>query len=164
MERPPPPQGGTGLNQRIAGLPTWGWIGIAAAGGIVLLLWFQRRNTAAPGATTASTVASSDDQTGALETLAAQIRDLQGANSQPLPSQADRGLYYFGIQGDSSPTTRYIGIPGVGYYGVPGIDVANSFLKSHPKTIDLGVIPAGDAATRFGTSLPWSSIGASGRV
>ena len=160
---PPEPQGG-GLNQRIGGLPTWGWLAIAGAAGVVILLWLQHRNSAASSTQdTSGTTANvpSVDQTGALETLASQIRDLQGAQSQPVTPTAprDHGFYYFGIQGDPTPDHRYIGIPGVGYYWVPDIGTANQFLTSHPQTISLGQISQGDATTRFGPSLPWAQFG-----
>jgi len=158
MERRPE-VGGEGFNRKVAGLPTWGWIGIAGAAAVVLLLWLQNRGSSQQQSTQDTTGTTSVDQTGALETLTAQIRDLQGANSQPVGVTKDHGTYYFGIEGDTNPTTRYVGIPGVGYYGVPGIDVANQFLKARPGTIGLGQISQSEASTRFGPLLPWSSLG-----
>jgi len=159
LERRPQPEG-EGLSKKVAGLPTWGWIGIAAAGGVILLLWLQSRKSQAAPSTQDSSVPSTD-QTGAIETLASQIRDLQGAGSQPTTPgiPRDRGTYYFGINGDPDPARRYLGIPGVGYYWVPDIGTATQFLSSHPQTISLGQIDQGVAATRFGSLLPWASFG-----
>lgn len=158
---------GGGLTSKVGPLPVWGWVALAAAGGIAVLLWLQsRKKAAAPGDTsTAATgsvspstadVANLQDQ---LATVVSQIRDLQGGNSQPAPgTPTDSGTYYFAIQGDSSPSTRYVGIPGVGYYAAPYAG-AVSFLQGHPNTIDLGTIPQGTAQTRFGPLLPWETIG-----
>lgn len=157
---------GGGLTQKVGPLPAWGWIAIAAAGGVGLLLWLQSRKASAAAASQqqpsvdvqgadAATVANLQDQ---LATVVSQIRDLQGGNSSSSPSTPDSGTYYFAIQGDASPATRYIGIPGVGYYAAP-YNGAVSFLQGHPNTIDLGSISQGTAATRFGPLLPWNTIG-----
>lgn len=85
---PPPNVGGGGLSKKIAGLPTWGWIAIAAAGGIGLYVWLQSRKSAAPTGDTLDNSNGSSDPNGigayASDTdqaLLAQIRDLQGAQS-----------------------------------------------------------------------------------
>lgn len=80
----PPPDGGNALTRKIGGLPTWGWIAIAAAGGIAIYMYLQyRKNSAA--STTSSTDTSGTTAPGytsdADQELLAQIRDLQGANS-----------------------------------------------------------------------------------
>jgi hypothetical protein len=157
-----PPQQGNGFQQKLGPLPVWAWIALAAAGGVVLLLWTQsRKSNSSDTATSPVDTATLGDNTGALETLASQIRDLQGANSQPTTPgiPRDHGIYYFGIEGDADPARRYIGIPGVGYYWVPDIGTATQFLNSHPQTISLGQISEGDVATRFGFLLPWARFG-----
>lgn len=78
--------------------------------------------------------------------------------STPPPS-ADTGIYYFGIEGDAHPETRYIGIPGIGYYPVPDIGTAQRYLDTHPQTISLGQISQAVATQRFGPSLPWATFG-----
>lgn len=97
---PPDMDGGGGgesfFTRKVAGLPTWGWLGITAASGIVLLLWWQNRKknaaVAASAADTSTTspqvVDSSGIATGQYESLLALLRDLQGQPSEGLPGPA----------------------------------------------------------------------------
>lgn len=71
-----PPRSG-----RIGGLPTWGWVAIAAAGGVVVLLWLRSRKTAAP--TTPTTDTSGNDIASELSVLQTEIQNLQGMGSLP---------------------------------------------------------------------------------
>lgn len=78
--------GSTGFSpsMKIAGLPAWGWVGIAAAAGFV---WFYARRSSSDQeqqpVTNTVTVPGADatDIQGQLATLNAQIRDLQGSGS-----------------------------------------------------------------------------------
>jgi len=93
---PPDTGGGSNLlTRKIAGLPTWGWVGVSAAVGIVMLVWLQnRKKAAAPPATTDTTgnqsvVDSSGLATGQYESLLALLRDIQGQPSERLPGTPD---------------------------------------------------------------------------
>lgn len=91
--------GGNVLTRKVAGLPTWGWVGIAIVGGVIGLLWFRGRKTATtPDASTAtpSIVDSSGIATGQYESLLALLRDIQGQPSETLPGPA-------GPQGPAGP-------------------------------------------------------------
>lgn len=176
MTQPPetsPRQGGSGLSAKIGPLPTWAWIGVAAVGGIVVILWLRSRSNTQQAATPGSDVSPSTADVANLQdqlaTVESQIRNLQGGNSTPIdtgngngPTPTDTGIYYFGIDGDANPATRYVGIPGIGYYGVPDIGTAQRFLDTHPQTISLGQISQSEAVARFRQSLPWSTFGQGG--
>lgn len=89
----PPDTGGGGfLTRKMAGLPTWGWLGISASVGIVLLVWMQNRkkNAVPPVADTTSpqVVDSSGLATGQYESVLALLRDIQGQPSEELPGPA----------------------------------------------------------------------------
>src|SRR5258706_10255876 len=98
----PPNTGGDGgggggfFTRKVAGLPTWGWLGITAAVGIVGLLWLQNRKKAAAAATAATDTSTTAPQvfdssglaTGQYESLLALLRDLQGQPSESLPGPA----------------------------------------------------------------------------
>lgn len=83
----PPRVGGGGsfLSQKVAGLPTWGWLAIAGAAGVVAFLWIQRsrKATDTTGTTDSNSTdsGSSDYSSDVNQELLAQIRDLQGAPS-----------------------------------------------------------------------------------
>lgn len=86
----PPRPGGGGLNAKLWGLPTWGWIAIAAAGGIGLFVWLQSRKK---NSTSDTSNPSNDQQGGSgqydsdeVQSLLAQIRDYQGQLSTPDPA------------------------------------------------------------------------------
>jgi hypothetical protein len=89
VDNPPgAPEGGT-LGKKLWGLPTWGWIAIAAAGGIAAVVYLQYRKKGA-AASTASDTSTSADSTGGTngsydsdydQELLATIRDLQGSTS-----------------------------------------------------------------------------------
>lgn len=89
MTQPEETTRGNAFTAKVGPLPAWGWIAIAAAGGIGVLLWLQnRRGKQQPTNTTdvqgvdSATLNNFED---ALATIEAQIRDLQGAGSQPTP-------------------------------------------------------------------------------
>ncbi len=91
--RPPTTKdsGGTGLNAKLFGLPTWGWVALAGAGGVALLLWLQNRKNAAPAPVqTMDTSNAGDSQIQDLQaelaTVESQIRDVQGMPSTPGPA------------------------------------------------------------------------------
>lgn len=73
------PEGGSFLSR----IPTWGWVGIATVGGVLVIVWWKNRNSSAASDTSApASVSDSDsDVQSELDSLAAQIRDLQGDNS-----------------------------------------------------------------------------------
>lgn len=119
--------GGTGLSRKIAGLPAWGWIAVAAAAGIVGYVWLQSRkndNTTQPtdngtgGEPGVSTQYASDVD----QELLAQIRDLQGQNSTGNqaagPLAAPSGLHATGVY------TNRIGVAWTPVDGAYGYDVA----------------------------------------
>lgn len=92
---PPDTGGGNLLTRKMAGLPTWGWVGISAAVGIVALVWLQnRKKNALPAAADASATTapqvfdSSGLATGQYESLLALLRDVQGQPSEQLPGPA----------------------------------------------------------------------------
>lgn len=70
--------GGTGINQKMAGLPMWAWIAIAAAGGIVFFVWKSRSNSSPDTSAATSTDTGGEIDPAQLNTIYAQIRDLQG--------------------------------------------------------------------------------------
>jgi hypothetical protein len=77
---PPSSTGGSGVTQKMGGLPVWAWVAIAAAGGIVFFVWRSKSSS-----TTASTADTSTDNSDAeanslsqLAVLESQIRDIQG--------------------------------------------------------------------------------------
>lgn len=80
---------GGGLQSRMAGLPMWGWIAIGGAGGVVVWLWIQHRNKGAATTAPTGTIPMGYDpaqlglSTTQYETLLSQMRNLQGAESQP---------------------------------------------------------------------------------
>jgi hypothetical protein len=87
-----PPGSGGGLSKKLWGLPTWGWIAIAAAGGVVAFMWLQSRKAPAAASTTdpnSDGSASSGAQSDEIQSLLAQIRDMQGAPSTPIPTTGD---------------------------------------------------------------------------
>lgn len=69
--------GGSGINQKMAGLPVWAWVAIAAAGGIVFFVWRSRSNSTDTSAATTTDTGGEIDP-AQLNTIYAQIRDLQG--------------------------------------------------------------------------------------
>jgi LysM repeat protein len=77
---------GGGLNKTLAGIPTWGWIGIATAGAVVGFMWFQNRKKPATPDTTSQQSQYDLSQglaTDQYESLLAMLRDIQGAASVP---------------------------------------------------------------------------------
>ena len=94
----PASTGGKGfLTQKMAGLPTWGWLAIAGAAGVVAFLWIQRSRKATD--TSGDTADSnSDTSTNAGyssdvdQSLLAQIRDLQGQGSTTTPATTTNQL------------------------------------------------------------------------
>lgn len=96
-KRSTPPSGGGGaMSEKLWGLPTWGWVAIAAAGGVVMLLWLQNRKKgdSAPQQTLTTPSADSadvQDLQSQLATIEAQIRDLQGGGSTPAPGDDGSG-------------------------------------------------------------------------
>jgi hypothetical protein len=78
------------LQTRYAGIPGWGWLVIAVGVGIVGFVWWSRKKAATGGSTSGSgnnAPAVVDDTTGQLESIDAQIRDLQGSESQEIAQQ-----------------------------------------------------------------------------
>jgi len=70
--------GGTGINQKMAGLPVWAWVAIAAAGGIIFFVWRSRSSSSPDTTSAASTDTGGEIDPAQLNTIYAQIRDLQG--------------------------------------------------------------------------------------
>lgn len=93
---PPPNMGGGGgvLSKKLWGLPTWGWIALAAAAGIGGYVWLQSRKSKTDASSTDTDPNAQDTDSGASvgassdldQSLLAQIRDLQGANSTATPT------------------------------------------------------------------------------
>ena len=75
------PSGGA-LSGRMLGLPTWAWLGIAAAGGIVFFVW-RGKNQQQQQQNQAPIQVVPDNSTGEWESVAAMLRDIQGAVSVP---------------------------------------------------------------------------------
>lgn len=81
MTSPPiqrPPVTGGGASQRIAGLPVWGWVALAAAGGIATLLWIQSRKSASSSAASQPAIELQGSDTQA---LLDQLQNMQGQPS-----------------------------------------------------------------------------------
>jgi len=75
------------FTQEKAGLPVWGWAGLAVAGGVVVLTWLRSRKSTVTPSTDTSSTQLSDAQglaTDQYETLLSLLRDLQGQNSTPI--------------------------------------------------------------------------------
>lgn len=74
---------GFSLSKKLYGIPTWGWLAIAAAGGVAALVWMQSRKKAATPATTANSGPTYADgiPTEQYESLLALLRDIQGQGS-----------------------------------------------------------------------------------
>lgn len=75
----------SGLSKKIGGLPTWGWIALAAAGGIGFFMWRQNRAASTASTATQDTSGTSAEglPTEQYESLLALLRDLQGHGSTP---------------------------------------------------------------------------------
>lgn len=133
---------GGGLNKKMAGLPTWAWIALAAAGGIVALVWMQNRRKADDtGSSTASQGASGDDavvSTEQYESLLALLRDLQGGDSTPVPGTttppAD-GVTKPGVY--NPPPINPALARGVGWVHVKKGETAASVAKKYNTTVGL---------------------------
>lgn len=97
-EEQPPSSGGGALQKKVMGLPTWGWIAIAGGVTVVGYLWWKsRQNAAASAASQSTTPTTGTDSTTGLatdqyEALLAQLRDLQGQNSQPSNTNVAAGV------------------------------------------------------------------------
>lgn len=156
-------QGDPGIGQREAGLPRWGWIGLAAAAGAVGLVWYQSHKASAATATQTTPTDTTTGQgldTGQYETILSTLRDIQGNSSQPGTGQpsAPGSTFMFKITGDTfSKDAIYIGTPGGGYQWVPTQPQLAQYINLfHP--MDLGSISQSDAQTRFGTLKPFQGI------
>lgn len=86
MGSPNVDSGGGGLQAKYAGLPLWGWIGLAAAGGIGVAMWMRSRKPAAVTTAPAqqTTVDAAGLSTDQYESLLALLRDVQGSASRPM--------------------------------------------------------------------------------
>lgn len=79
-----------GFDRKIAGLPTWGWVLIAAGAGIAYILY--RRYTAAQAAAAQSNqtyTPSGIDYGPQLATIQSEIQDLQGTLSKKKDTDKD---------------------------------------------------------------------------
>src|SRR5258708_7498312 len=78
----PTQSGGSGISQKMMGLPAWAWVAIAAAGGAIFFVWRSRSKTNADAAT--STTQTPVDSTAQgldveqYESILALLRDIQG--------------------------------------------------------------------------------------
>lgn len=91
-----PPSTGGGLNKKLWGLPTWGWIAIAAAAGIGGFVWLQSRKKSSDDSSTDTTsddssVTNAGYSSDVDQGLLAQIRDLQGDTSTPTAATPTAG-------------------------------------------------------------------------
>lgn len=146
---PPPSTGGGALSRKVLGLPTWGWIAVAAAGGVVAYVWLQSRKKNAAstdsGATLDTSNGSSDPNgIGAYasdtdQALLAQIRDLQGQVSTPVDgttgtdpdsSNPVTPAKVTGLRA-SSVRTNQIWLTWNGAVGARGYDVTWTDAQSH---------------------------------
>ena len=105
---PPSDVGGGGvLRGRTAGVPNWAFLAGAIGAGVVFLWWWNRRKTTAAATDTSGTMTgpATLDDTGADEAILAQIRDLQGVASTPLPTPTPTapapGRVYTVVSGDN---------------------------------------------------------------
>jgi len=78
--------GGNFLTKKMFGLPTWGWVGIAAAAGVVGFTWWKSHKAATAAATTTPTTTADTSLNQGLateqyESILALLRDIQGQNS-----------------------------------------------------------------------------------
>lgn len=82
---PPITGGGGALSKKMMGLPTWGWIAIAAAAGIGIAVYleYRRKSTPTAAATDDGTSGgtSDTDTSDTQQAILAQLRDLQGDTS-----------------------------------------------------------------------------------
>jgi hypothetical protein len=135
--------GGLELNQKMAGLPLWGWVGIITAGTIVFMVW--RQSHAAKKAPAPAAQPSTQDNQGLpteqYESLLALLRDVQGKPSVPGPEGPP------GVPGPVQPAA----VPGpvTGFDGKSGMF---NYLPDH-KTLMNGYVDliwnAVDTATTY---------------
>lgn len=89
-DAPPREESGSGLNKKIAGQPVWLWTAIGAAGAVIVWVWLKNRQSTKAGQSGNNTGTNpqytpsgneglSSEQ---YEALLAQLRDIQGAQSQ----------------------------------------------------------------------------------
>lgn len=87
---PPRESTGSGLNKKIAGQPIWLWTTVGAAGAVIVWVWLRNRKSTKAGQTDSTTnpqyTPSGNEglSTSQYEDLLAQLRDLQGSQSQDL--------------------------------------------------------------------------------
>jgi hypothetical protein len=144
----PPPSGGGALSKKVLGLPTWGWIAVAAAAGVVGYVWLQSRKKNAASDSSGQTLDNSNGSSdpngiGAYasdtdQALLAQIRDLQGAQSTAVGDDGDTSTtpeattpgQVTGLKA-VKVTTSLIWLTWNGVVGARGYDITWTDAQSH---------------------------------
>jgi hypothetical protein len=79
-----PPQRGSGLSKKYAGLPGWAWLGLAGAGAIAFWLWRNHQASTAAASTAAPAGGvNAVDYSGEVATLQSEIQNLQQGSNPP---------------------------------------------------------------------------------
>jgi hypothetical protein len=101
--------GGFSLTKRVAGMPTYAWMGVAAAGGVVILLWWRSRGSSQSQSTSGQTMTPVDTGIQGSD-LASIISTLQGPSSTSTMPETNDDWERKALQWVSERQTQGVGV------------------------------------------------------